>query len=78
VNVDPHFRRVLEMLLDCETDVDPWGVIHAGATGVYDGQAWVNYRTANALHRRGLVVLDDDLISLSDEGRKVALTGAAA
>jgi hypothetical protein len=30
------------------------GVITTGATGLYDGQLWVNWRTAYSLHDRGL------------------------
>lgn len=36
----------------------PEGVVTSGATGVIDSQPWVNWRTAEALQRKGLVVLD--------------------
>jgi hypothetical protein len=42
---------------------DGWGVICVanGADGIFDGQAFVNWRTAFALERRGLAEIDGDL-----------------
>jgi len=35
-------------------DPDAHAVVASGETGVYDGQAWINWRTCAALERRGL------------------------
>lgn len=35
-------------------DPHAYAVVASGETGVYDGQAWINWRTCVALERRGL------------------------
>jgi hypothetical protein len=70
--IDPHFRRVLRMAADCERPGDPRAVVTASRTGIYDGQAWINYRTANALAKRGLLVVDGDTCRLTSAGHAIA------
>lgn len=38
---------------------DPWAVVYAGENTMFDGQAWLNHRTVEALERKGLVVSRD-------------------
>jgi hypothetical protein len=51
-----HQRYALAIL---EQRAQP-GVITSGATAIYDGQPWINWRTAFSLRDRGLVTIDED------------------
>jgi hypothetical protein len=66
-------RTAVERLRRCESLDNGWGVIcqATGNDGVYDGQAWVNWRTVRALERRGLVEAewDDERVRLTSRGR---------
>jgi hypothetical protein len=47
-------RRSKYALVILEESRQP-GVLTTGATSLIDGQAWINWRTAYALHDRGFV-----------------------
>ena len=46
-----------------------WSPITSEATIDDGGEPWINWRTAQALERRGLVEIDWDLCRLTDAGR---------
>lgn len=54
-------RAALGILFGCEEYDNGWGVVSASTTTVDGGQAWVHWRTAIALWRRGLVEGEHDL-----------------
>lgn len=66
----------LHRRLGLEGEIDRWGVVCADMSGLLDGQAWINWRTANALKRRDLVEIDgsgeDTRLRLTTEGWKAA------
>lgn len=51
-------RRALDILRHADPGYDGEGVRHAGASDMIDGQAWINWRTAAALERRGLAACE--------------------
>lgn len=65
--------------LNLTGEVDRWGVVCAGMSGLYDSQAWIHWRTANALQARGLVEIDgrgeDARVRLTPEGRDIVSDG---
>jgi hypothetical protein len=63
--------RALKLLGDCATHDGGWGVVSSGKSLKSDGQAWINFNTARALGRRGLV---ESSIYDDDEGGEVRLT----
>lgn len=66
-------RAAIGRLRRCESLDNGWGVIcrATGEDGIYDGQAFVNWRTVRALQRRGLVEADwdDERVRLTSLGR---------
>lgn len=51
-------RDALELLKRCYGHDAGWGVVTSSQSCALDGQAWVHWRTAFALERRGLVEID--------------------
>lgn len=51
-------RHALAVLHDADPRYGGEAVRTSGATHRCDGQAWINWRTARALERRGLVVCE--------------------
>jgi len=54
-----------------------WGVVTSSASGLIDGQPWINHNTVDALRTRGLVELEADIeyghnVRLNDAGRRAA------
>ena len=75
--------RALKLLKDYEGGRPcGWGVVTTGPSTVFDGQPWINFNTARALGRLGLVrssICDDDEggeIRLADRGREVLVADA--
>lgn len=61
-------RQALHLLRRCADHDDGWGVVYAGTNHTYDGQAWIHWRTAEALQARGLVEIDR---SMGREGTRL-------
>lgn len=76
--LSPHMSYALHLLKQCADHDGGWGVVcsdHRSAP--YDGQAWIGWRTARALKRRGLVEFDtsdpdNTLLKLTSEGFNAA------
>lgn len=70
-------KRAIKLLRDCASAYNGWGVVSTGESAMIDHQVWINFQTARALGRRGLVessIYDDDEggeIRLTDRGREV-------
>jgi hypothetical protein len=66
----------LHRRLGLDGEPDRWGVVCADRSALLDGQAWINWRTADALKRRGLVEIDgtgeDTRLRLTTAGWKAA------
>lgn len=72
----PHHRDVLASLLARTDDRSPDpGMMTSGATFADSYNVWVNWRTAQLLHRRGLVTYPY-IGSGGDDGTSIALTEA--
>jgi hypothetical protein len=55
----PAQRRARDLLRECDAYADGWGImVSPGPTTAEDGQAWIYFRTALAMERRGIVELD--------------------
>lgn len=52
-------RKALRLMFVCESGGDGWAVVAAAATHKLGSQAWIHWRTAIALWRRGLVEAED-------------------
>jgi hypothetical protein len=52
-------RKAIATLKACDAYADGWGImVSPGPTTQEDGQAWIYFRTALSLERRGLAELD--------------------
>lgn len=53
-------RRARDLLRACDAYADGWGImVSPGPTQSQDGQAWIYFRTALAMERKGVVELDE-------------------
>jgi len=54
------------LLRECANYDDGWGVVFAGREPSHktDGQAWIQWRTAEALERRGIVEIELERLRL--------------
>jgi hypothetical protein len=74
--VTPKMREALRMLVEQETHGyrNGEGAVSAWASGLFDGQAWIHFRTVRALERADLIEvrwgIDGSDIWLRDAGRE--------
>jgi hypothetical protein len=74
--VTPKMREALRMLVAQEANGyrNGEGVVSAWASAIFDGQAWIHYRTVRALERADLIEVRDEYeggnVWLKDAGRK--------